>query len=84
MDEPKAINRKRLVAFALPIKRKELVLWQIRYWVGKVIEPEQRPTEKKPEPKHSLTEKLKYNGEEVKELNEQRRQQKIKKQNMEL
>ena len=59
-------------------------LKDIRYWVGKVIEPEQHPTEKKPEPKHSLTEKLKYNGEEAKELNEQRRQQKIKKQNMEL
>lgn len=53
-------------------------LKDIRYWVGKVIEPEQHPTEKKPEPKHSLTEKLKYNGEEAKELNEQRRQQKIK------
>lgn len=53
-------------------------LKDIRYWVGKVIEPEQHPTEKKPEPKHSLTEKLKYNGEEAKELNEQRRQQKSK------
>ena len=59
-------------------------LKDIRYWVGKVIEPEQHPTEKKPDPKHSFTEKLKYNGEEAKELNEQRRQQKIKKQNMEL
>ena len=28
MTKAKAINRKRLVAFALPIKRKKLVLWQ--------------------------------------------------------
>ena len=28
----------------------------IRYWIGKVLTPEQAEVEKKPEPKHSLTE----------------------------
>ncbi len=59
-------------------------LKNVRYWVSKVIEPEQHPTEKKPEPKHSITEKLKYSGEEAKELNAERKQQKSKNQNMEL
>ena len=31
----------------------------IRYWVGKVLTPEQA-VEKKPEPKHSVTEKVKF------------------------
>ena len=32
----------------------------IRYWVGKVLTPEQSEVEKKPEPKHSLKERLLY------------------------
>ncbi len=32
----------------------------IRYWIGKVLTPEQAEVEKKPEPKHSLTEKMKF------------------------
>jgi hypothetical protein len=31
----------------------------IRYWVSKVLTPEQAEVEKKPEPKHSVTEKMK-------------------------
>ena len=30
----------------------------IRYWVGKVLTPEQAEVQKKPEPKHSVTERL--------------------------
>lgn len=33
----------------------------IRYWVGKVLAPEQA-VEKKPEPKHSVTERLKHDS----------------------
>ena len=32
----------------------------IRYWVSKVLTPEQSEVEKKPEPKHSVTEKMKF------------------------
>ena len=38
----------------------------IRYWVGKVLTPEQA-VEKKPEPKHSLTERLKFEQEQKKQ-----------------
>ena len=53
----------------------------IRYWVSKVLAPEQAEVEKKPEPKHSLTERLRY--EQDKRKQEQKNQQQ-KKQNMEL
>lgn len=32
----------------------------IRYWVSKVLTPEQSEVERKPEPKHSVTEKMKF------------------------
>lgn len=54
----------------------------IRYWVGKVLSPEQA-VEKKPEPKHSLTERLKFEQEQKKQQPEQKSPQ-HKKQNMEL
>ena len=38
----------------------------IRYWVGKVLTPEQSEVEKKPEPKHSLKERLQYEQAESK------------------
>lgn len=56
---------------------------EIRYWISKVLSPEQAKVESKPEPKHSVTGKLKY-------LQEQRKQEpghrtpEQKKQDMEL
>ena len=50
----------------------------IRYWVSKVLMPEQSEVEKKPEPKHSVTEKMKFLQEQSSNQQEQ------KKQNMEL
>lgn len=38
----------------------------IRYWVSKVLEPEQAEIEAKPEPKHSLKERLQYQQKENK------------------
>ena len=55
----------------------------IRYWVGKVLTPEQAEVEKNPEPKHSLTEKMKFLQEQGKKQPEQKSPQ-HKKQNMEL
>lgn len=54
----------------------------IRYWVGKVLAPEQA-VEKKPEPKHSVTEKIKFLQEQSSNQQEQKTPQQ-KKQNMEL
>ena len=51
---------------------------------SKVIEPEQGEVEKKPEPKHSVTEKMKYLQEQKKQLEPKSPQHKQKKQNMEL
>ena len=55
----------------------------IRYWVSKVLTPEQSEVEKKPEPKHSVTEKMKYLQEQSNHQPEQKTPQQ-KKQNMEL
>ena len=55
----------------------------IRYWVGKVLSPEQPEVESRPEPKHSVTERLKYIQEQKKQEPEQKAPQK-KKQDMEL
>ena len=44
----------------------------IRYWVGKVLAPEQA-VEKKPEPKHSVTERLKHDSEKEKQQPEPER-----------
>ena len=55
----------------------------IRYWVGKVLMPEQTEPQKKPEPKHSLKERLQYEQAESKKKQEQKTPNQ-KKQNMEL
>ena len=55
----------------------------IRYWVSKVLTPEQSEVEKKPEPKHSVTEKMKFLQEQSNHQPEQKTPQQ-KKQNMEL
>ena len=55
----------------------------IRYWVSKVLAPEQSEVEKKPEPKHSVTEKMKFLQEQSNHQPEQKTPQQ-KKQNMEL
>lgn len=55
----------------------------IRYWVGKVLSPEQPEVESRPEPRHSVTERLKYMQEQKKQEPEQKAPQK-KKQDMEL
>ena len=66
-------------------KQKEVQpLKDVRYWISKVIEPEQGEVEKKPEPKHSVTEKMKYLQEQKKQLEPKSPQHKQKKQNMEL
>ena len=57
-------------------------LKEIRYWVNKVLAPEQAEVKKKPEPKHSVTEQIKDYQEESRKKDEQHRQE--KKQNMEL
>ena len=54
----------------------------IRYWVGKVLTPEQA-VEKKPEPKHSPVEQMKFYQEQEKQKQDQKSPQ-HKKQNMEL
>ena len=55
----------------------------IRYWVGKVLTPEQSEVQKKPEPKHSPSEQIKFYQEQEKQKQEQKSPQ-HKKQNMEL
>ena len=55
----------------------------IRYWVGKVLTPEQSEVQKKPEPKHSPSEQIKFYQEQEKQKQEQKSSQ-YKKQNMEL
>lgn len=57
-------------------------LKEIRYWVSKVLDPEQAEVKKKPEPKHSVTEQIQDYREESRKKDEQHRQE--KKQNMEL
>jgi uncharacterized coiled-coil DUF342 family protein len=54
----------------------------IRYWVGKVLAPEQA-VEKKPEPKHSVTERLKHDSGQGKQQPERKPTQ-HKKQDIEL
>lgn len=55
----------------------------IRYWVGKVLTPEQSEVQKKPEPKHSPSEQIKFYQEQEEQKQEQKTPQ-HKKQNMEL
>ena len=38
------------------VYKRQQPMKDIRYWIGKVLTPEQAEVEKKPEPKHSLTE----------------------------
>ena len=70
------------LAGQLAIVKEELQpMKDIRYWVGKVLTPEQTEPQKKPEPKHSITERLKYEQEQQKQTQEQKTP-KQKKQNM--
>ena len=55
----------------------------IRYWVRKVLTPEQSEALKKPKPRHSVTEKMKFLQEQSSNQQEQKTPQQ-KKQNMEL
>ena len=55
----------------------------IRYWGSKVLTPEQSEALKKPEPKHSVTEKMKFLQEQSNYQQEQKTPQQ-KKQDMEL
>lgn len=55
----------------------------IRYWVGKVLTPEQSEVEKMPEPKHSVKERLRYIEEQKHNETEQKSPQQ-KKHDMEL
>ena len=55
----------------------------IRYWVGKVLAPEQTKPQKKPEPKHSPVDQMKFYQEQEKQKQGQKSPQ-HKKQNMEL
>jgi len=55
----------------------------IRYWVSKVLTPEQSEALKKPEPKHSVTERLKHDSGQGKQQPEWKPTQ-HKKQDMEL
>ena len=55
----------------------------IRYWVSKALTPEQSEALKKPEPKHSVTEKMKFLQEQSNYQQEQKTLQQ-KKQDMEL
>ena len=55
----------------------------IRYWISKVLAPEQSEVQKKPEPKHSPSEQIKFYQEQEKQKQEQKSPQ-YKKQNMEL
>ena len=55
----------------------------IRYWVSKVLTLEQPEVEKKPEPKNSVTEKMKFPQEQSNHQPEQKTPQQ-KKQNMKL
>ena len=57
-------------------------LKEIRYWVSKVLTPEQAEVKKKPGPKHSVTEQIEDYRVDCREKDEQHRQE--KKQNMEL
>lgn len=64
-------------------KEKLQPMKDIRYWVSKVLTPEQSEALKKPEPKHSVTEKMKFLQEQSSNQQEQKTPQQ-KKQNMEL
>ena len=64
-------------------KEKLQPMKDIRYWVSKVLTPEQSEALKKPEPKHSVTEKMKFLQEQSNYQQEQKTLQQ-KKQDMEL
>ena len=55
----------------------------IRYWVGKVLTPEQA-VEKKPEPKHSPGEQIKFYQEQQKQKQPEQKSPQHKNQNMDL
>ncbi|NLA81183.1 MAG: conjugal transfer protein, partial [Chloroflexi bacterium] len=66
-----------------PAKEELQPMKDIRYRVSKVLTPEQFEALKKPEPKHSVTEKMRFLLEQSSNQQEQKTPQQ-KKQNMEL
>ena len=77
---PAVLSKKKTELSA--VKEELQPLKDVRYWIGKVLEPEQTEGLKKPEPKHSLTEKMKYLQEQKKQPATERKPH--RKQNMEL
>ena len=81
-DTLKATHTK-LAGQLTTVKEELQPIRDIRYWVGKVLAPEQAEVQKKPEPKHSPSEQIKFYQEQEKQKQEQKSPQ-HKKQNMEL
>ena len=82
-DDTLQAARAELAGQLASLKEQLQPMKDIRYWVGKVLTPEQTEPQKKPEPKHSITERLKYEQEQQKQTQEQKTP-KQKKQHMEL
>ena len=81
-NEVKAVHAE-LAGQLAAVKEELQPMKDIRYWVGKVLTPEQSEVEKKPEPKHSIKERLRY-IEEQKYSEQEPKAPQQKKQNMEL
>ena len=80
---PALISRYAELAGQLAAAKEELQpMKDIRYWVSKALTPEQSEALKKPEPKHSVTEKMKFLQEQSSNQQEQNPPQQ-KKQNRE-
>lgn len=80
---PALISRYAELAGQLAAAKEELQpMKDIRYWVSKALTPEQSEALKKPEPKHSVTEKMKFLQEQSSNQQEQKNPQQ-KKQNRE-
>lgn len=77
------ITHTKLAGQLAAVKEELQPMKEIRYWVGKVLTPEQFEVEKKPEPKHSIKERLRY-IEEQKHSDPEPKTPQQKKQNMEL
>ena len=56
-------SRAELAKQLAAVKEELQPMKEIRYWVGKVLAPEQTTSKKKPEPKRSVTERLKFEQE---------------------
>ena len=81
-DQPQAAHAE-LAGQLAAVKEELQPMKDIRYWVGKVLTQEQSEVKRKPEPKHSVTEKMKFLQEQGRNQPERKSPQ-SKKQNMEL